>query len=68
MGVLGELLYFKGDYSGRAASRPDGVSVINPLHKPLLSVKVKIDSIDHGFGIRNCLERACLVYAAGTFY
>ena len=43
-------------------------SVIQPLHKPLLCVKVKIDSINHGFGIGNRLEGARFVRATGILY
>src|SRR5262245_24810500 len=43
-------------------------SIIHPLHKPLLCVKVEIDSIDHGFGIGNGLEGARLMRTAEIVY
>ena len=43
-------------------------SIIHPLHKPLLRVKVEIDSIDLGFGIGNGLEGARLMRTAEILY
>ncbi len=66
---LGNGCYLE-NYSGRSSSLLTTrwkASVIHSLYKPLLSVKVEIDSIDRSFGIRQ-LSRRDVSYVPGWMF